>query len=413
VDSPQKSRSKKAITNDEAIRNAGIDEILRVGVDHVSLREVSARAGLTHGATYARYEDAEEMLVDLWIARLSQRAIALFELCLNAAQDPTSTNMHVVFGFVRDANEADAAMVHLLLTARRIPILAEEVNEFIENYLQREDCRTQRVSAEFSRAICLFSLLTVQIIFAQHAKRPQDYFDRLEEWVVAAFGTDADSVPPVELLEPTGLHSFEESDTLESQLAAATFHVVGKSGYARATITRIARRAKCSPGSIYSLYDSKESLVIAAYRKTLSDRWTRISYFMKFLDHGVLAQRLHYYAHPVNEEWRSFLLEFSLASANNPLLFQAHEAQDRGLATLAPLIPDATDEELVVLGQIITVLSLLAHGVAFMATTTGSMSCTNYVQFAEPLRRSVLDCVGPTWDQLCSRVDQMINEAKS
>jgi AcrR family transcriptional regulator len=56
--------------------------LLRVGVDHVSLRDVSARAGLTHGAAYARYEDANELLVDLWISKLQNRAIRLFTLCL-------------------------------------------------------------------------------------------------------------------------------------------------------------------------------------------------------------------------------------------------------------------------------------------------------------------------------------------
>jgi len=407
VDPLHKTRSKKAIANDELIRQAGIEEILRVGVDHVSLREVSARAGLTHGATYARYEDAEEMLVDLWIDKLAERAITLFELCVSAATDPTPENMHRVFGFVRDASEPDAAMVHLLLTARRIPVLAEEVNEFIENYLMREDCRTQQVSAAFSRALCLFSLMAVQVIFTHHVQRPGHYFDRLEEWMTTAFQTDENAVPVFEFPEPTTTYSIVESDNLESILASATFHVVGKSGYARATITRIARRANCSPGSIYSLYDSKEELVIAAYQRTVGERWSRIAYFMHFLDEGYLARRLHLYAHPANQTWRDFLLEFSLASANNPLLYRAHEAQDRGLATLAPLIPNATDEELVLLGQIITVLSLITHGVSFLATATGSMECTNYAQFAEPLRNSVMNCAGPTWEQLCARVDQV------
>ena len=410
MDSQHKSRSKKAIANDELIRKAGIDEILRVGVDHVSLREVSARAGLTHGATYARYEDAEELLVDLWIAKLAERAIAIFERCLEAANDPNPTNMSNAINLVRDVSESDAAMVHLLLTARRIPVLAEEVNDFVENYLMREDCRTQEVSAAFTRALCLFSLIMVQIIFSRHVQRPDSYFDRLEEWMTTAFQTDAATVPTTELIEPTQTYSIAESDTLESVLAAATFYVVGKSGYARATITRIARRANCSPGSIYSLYDSKEELVIAAYRRTFGERWSRIAYFMHFLDQGFLTRRLYLYAHPVNETWRNFLLEFSLASANIPLLYQAHEAQDRGLATLAPLIPEATDEELVLLDQVNSVLSLLSHGVAFLATATGSMECTNYAQFAEPFRRSVLNGAGPTWVQLCARVDQVLEQ---
>jgi AcrR family transcriptional regulator len=408
VDLPRKSRSKKAIANDDLIRQAGIKEILRVGVDHVSLREVSARAGLTHGATYARYEDAEEMLVDLWNAILAARAVTLFECCLNASTHPTSANVHDVFDLVRNATEADAAMVHLLLTARRIPVLAEEVNGFIEDYLMREDCRTQNVSAAFTRALCLFALMKVHIMFSQHIQRPGNYFDRLEEWTTTAFQTDADSWPAIDVTEPTEPYSLIKSDDLESVLAAATFHVVGTSGYAKATITRIARRANCSSGSIYSLYDSKEELVIAAYGRTLPDRWSRVAYVMHFLDPDYLAERLHLYAHPLNETWRNFLLEFSLASANIPLLYQAHEAQDRGIDTLAPLIPEATEEELFLVGQIITVLNLLAYGVVVMATTTGSMACIDYAQFAEPFRRSVLDSVGPTWTQLRARVDQVV-----
>ena len=58
------------IANDAAIRDAAIGEVLRVGVDHVSLRDVGHEAGLTHGATYARYEDVDELLVDLWNSEL-------------------------------------------------------------------------------------------------------------------------------------------------------------------------------------------------------------------------------------------------------------------------------------------------------------------------------------------------------
>jgi AcrR family transcriptional regulator len=410
VDSHQKARSKKAIANDDLIRKAGIHEILRVGVDHVSLREVSARAGLTHGATYARYEDAEEMLVDLWIEELVDRAVTLFELCVSAAEHPTTENVRATFDFVRSTGEAEAAMVHLLFTARRIPVLAEEVNAFIETYLRREDCRLARVSNAFARAMCLFSLMTTQILYSYHAQRTNHYLARLEEWMTTTLQTDPDTVPDVELPEPAEPFSYVATDTLESELAAATFHVVGKSGYTRATIARIARRANCSPGSIYSLYDSKEEMVVAAYRKTLKERWSRIAHFTHFLDEGFLTRLLHESAHPVNATWRDFLLEFSLASANNPLLYQAHEVQERGLAVLAPLIPDASDEELVLLGQIITVLSLLTHGVSFMASVTDSMACNNYAQLAEPLRRSVLNCAGPTWVQLCARVDQMAND---
>ncbi len=75
----QRTRSARAVANDSAIREAAVNEVLRVGVDHVSLRDVGHSAGLTHGATYARYEDVDELLVDLWNSVLRQRAITMFE----------------------------------------------------------------------------------------------------------------------------------------------------------------------------------------------------------------------------------------------------------------------------------------------------------------------------------------------
>ena len=142
----QRARSSRAIANDEAIHEAGIAEVLRVGVDHLSLRDVGHEAGLTHGATYARYEDVDELLVDLWNSVLSFRAISMFELCMTAAEKPDATTVGAIFKLLLDTSPADMACVQLLLTARRIPTLHEEVEPFIHNYLERELCSSPSVS---------------------------------------------------------------------------------------------------------------------------------------------------------------------------------------------------------------------------------------------------------------------------
>jgi hypothetical protein len=51
---------------------------------------------------------------------------------------------------LRDARAADVAAVHVLLVARRIPILHEEVEPFIQNYLEVKDLSTH---ARRSRAL--------------------------------------------------------------------------------------------------------------------------------------------------------------------------------------------------------------------------------------------------------------------
>src|ERR1700689_4450565 len=98
----QRTRTARAIANDAAIRDAAINEILRVGVDRVSLRDVGKHAGLTHGATYARYEDVNELLVDLWESKLCRSAIAMFERSVDAVETPNKETVGALFDFIRE-----------------------------------------------------------------------------------------------------------------------------------------------------------------------------------------------------------------------------------------------------------------------------------------------------------------------
>ena len=54
----------------------------------------------------------------------------------------------------------------------------------------------------------------------------------------------------------------------------------------RATISRISRRANCSPGSIYKIYPSKEDLVIAAVRAVMQAPWIALTNFNDILEEG-------------------------------------------------------------------------------------------------------------------------------
>ena len=176
----QRTRSARAVANDAAIRDAAVSEVLRVGVDHVSLRDVGHQAGLTHGATYARYEDVDELLVDLWNSVLRQRAIAMFELCMNAAELPSTKTVGALFEAIRDTDPADVACVQVLLTARRIPTLHEEVEPFIHDYLERESGPSHTRSASFARGLTLFGMMIVQIFADATYGRDDDYQRVLE-----------------------------------------------------------------------------------------------------------------------------------------------------------------------------------------------------------------------------------------
>ena len=121
-------RSSRALSNDAAIREATVKLILRTGIDSISFRDVGREAGLTHGALYARFEDAEELLVDLWSEVLCERMVALLHAAKDAARNPNEQTVDTLLDFVRNAEEADVAAVVVLFGARRFIVLHEEVD---------------------------------------------------------------------------------------------------------------------------------------------------------------------------------------------------------------------------------------------------------------------------------------------
>ena len=182
-------RSTRALNNDAAIRGATVELILSVGIDAISFRDVGRLAGLTHGALYARFEDVEELLVDLWNEVLCHRAIALFESTLEAAARPTAASVAQAFDFIRLSSPADIAMVEVLLTSRRFDILHEEVETFIRDYL--ESNTTEVTGGIQSRALTFFSLIMMEILVNAQIGLEGDNLNYLESVVIETL-----QVPP-------------------------------------------------------------------------------------------------------------------------------------------------------------------------------------------------------------------------
>ena len=405
----QRARSSRALANDEAIREAGVAEVIRVGVDHVSLRDVGHRAGLTHGATYARYEDVDELLVDLWNSVLCARAISMFELCMTAAEKPELENVGAIVEFMRNASPEDVASIRLLLTARRIPTLHEEVEPFIRNYLEREVCSSPEVSATHTRGITVFAMMMVQVIADAQFGQDEAYQAVLKRLLHETLTTDPNDVGEVQLHDRNDGIVLAPGDDLRTELAHATFGVVGKSGYTRATISRIARRANCSPGAIYKLYPSKEDLVIAAFNDLMRARWMRVSNFVDVLEEGSITQLLYSATSSSDSVRQSFTLETALAASQSERLRLAIFSQLSELQALIPLLTNISDDERDRLGYLVRSIMFITVGVTFLSTVVTSMQCTNFNQFAEPFRRAVLKDGVPTWSEMSRQILELVN----
>jgi AcrR family transcriptional regulator len=404
----QRTRSARAIANDTAIRDAAISEVLRVGVDHVSLRDVGHHAGLTHGATYARYEDVDELLVDLWNSVLAKRAAAIFDLSMTAAESPSVKSVGALFDSIRDTTPADVASVHLLLTARRIPTLHEEVEPFIKTHFESDPGASEQARALFTRGLTLFAMTMMQIFADSQFGWDHDYQAVLEKLLIETLEVDPADVKPVTLREPDDRIILAPGDDLKAQLAYATFGVVGKSGYTRATISRIARRANCSPGAIYKLYPSKEDLVISAFHDLMRARWMKFTNFVDILEEGSLTQLLYSSASGQNSVRQSFTLETALAAAHSDKLRDAVLGQIGELESVVPLLNNVSDEEKVRLRYMIRSIVFVTVGINFLSTVTSVTRTVDFNQFGEPFRRALLRDGVPTWSEMCQQILEVV-----
>jgi AcrR family transcriptional regulator len=383
--SPRK-RSERAVANDLAIRDAAIASIVRSGVDAVSLRDVGKAAGLTHGAAYARYEDVNELLVDLWQSRLASRATNLLELSARAVEQPNQETIASLVVLARDCKPDDAAMVEVLMVSRRIPIVQEEVEPFVKKYLRVDPDLSPHAAAMATRVFALFGVMMVNVFEESHFGHDPSYLDAVERVLLTALGVDPTGVSPAEPFEDNNHPRFVATDDLRAQLAYSTYLAVGKSGYNGATISRIARRVECSPGAIYKMYKSKEDLVLDAFRRIVAMRWIKDADFARILDAESITRLLSNEVSPENSLRRNFTLETVIAAAHNAKLQPtvASELKDPGGVVSRLDVPDP--QRKVALGHITQCIASASKAVRWLAAITDEMSSLDFNQFAEPLR---------------------------
>lgn len=403
-------RSTRALTNDVAIRVATVDQILRVGVDGLAFRDVARAARLSHGALYARFEDVEELLIDLWSDSLVQRAVSLFESISLAVTSPSKKTVDAVMYRIRHATSEDTVMVKVLWTSRRYTILHEEVESFIHDYLETN--RGEMSAALQSRTLVFFSFGLLALFASSQSALDRQDFECFSTTILEALSVPTEDVEPLELSEPIvrGLHY--SPDDLQSRLMYHTFLAVGTSGYSRATISRISRRADCSPGAIYKLFPSKEDLVVGAVRTNMQAPWIRVANFATVLDPGNFAQILYSAASAQNSVRKDFALEVVMASAYNDQLRAVVQKILRDVESVIPMIEGLSHEEEVQFRCMIRIIVYAVMGVSYLSTVTKATDVLDFNQFAEPVRQAIVRTLVPSWATIRQQMENIVNSAR-
>jgi AcrR family transcriptional regulator len=390
----ERRRSSKALVNDQIIRLSAVDEIVRVGVDRLSLRDVGRVAGLSHGAAYARYEDVDELLVDVWNTTLRERLVAMSRLSQTAAAHPSADSVGELFEFLRRADARDRAAIEVILVSRRIPVLSEETEILVRDYLEPGEGSPDAST----RAVVLFGFMMAIILADAQFGPDVEYQSALEKLLIEALGATAPGCAgegthgqAPEPISSNDQDSFSLDQDLKSKLARATYDVVGKSGYLRATASRIARRSNCSPGAIYKFHRSKEDLIIGAFEDLMETRRKGAFDLARILSEGQLTNILNCEVSNESELRRNFTLEMALAAAHSDAMRSTVWRQLLGCDLQEPEmieIDESQDQRRRYANRMIATIVVATGWLATISCATASRDMNS---FAEPLRRGLVN----------------------
>ncbi|MFM8778227.1 MAG: TetR/AcrR family transcriptional regulator [Acidimicrobiaceae bacterium] len=327
------------------------------GLDELSIGEVARLSGLTTGAIYGRYEDADEMAIELWQSVIRQpfkaRLQRSVEFIVAGPNNLPSANRSKIVAegaletITKDFESPDEIAklgAEFLVISRRNQTVGEVVIPEVTNWFSEFGLvNTNDPIANATIVIGLSaSIGTALRTFVLKAN---------PSWMTIAnalqdAATEATPVkipngsPPPNWVEP------ETENPVRSALIDAVAEVVAKTGFANATISRIVRRAGVTNGSLYNLYKDKEALTDDAMQIFLNlssdvnresnrraatdlrlDRGLNDSFVM-----GLLPNR---------RMWLDFRLECLIASRNHlPTRRKFKQSLERSRDDLASTMPD-------------------------------------------------------------------------
>lgn len=306
----RRSRAEIVEANDKALRSAAMDIAVEAGWEAVTFSGVAKRAGLTVGAVYGRAENTAELAIDLWnhvagpwfddaVNRVIDAGRAGDSTAMRRALDhwETDPTMSSLVFELLVASHFDADMSEVIAADARRVLSAHIVTSPSTPAVSRHEAAaaTLIVSFAFGRAIALRGGARQPAVTREQARVQAQMFG------AKPFHETLPTPPPLTWVRP-----LEHVEPANRAVLRGTLDVVGKVGYKRATIARIARAAGLPRGSVLSRYRDKPSLVADAVRQGLiapGEVWAQ--YDPVVTRQGPLTSRAMFLADFLKEENRT------------------------------------------------------------------------------------------------------------
>ena len=255
-----RSRSVARLANDRLILDSALAEAAAAGVDGLGFGAVASRAGVTSGAMYSRYADARDLLAALWVERLHAPTRDLLVGCTRLMLEQPGTSGAEIVRRVSRMSRAQKVGIEALVTARRVPELEDVVAGDIAALLG--ELGLQGRPAGLGTLRSALALGTVLACALNRFWEPD-----IDEWstIIDFYGLTCTLMTPadrVRSVRGTGPVSVSTGSALRDVLVQSTADVVSRSGVASTTVARITRRARMTSGAVYTLYGTKDELLL-------------------------------------------------------------------------------------------------------------------------------------------------------
>lgn len=355
----RRAPSQRTNANTVRVLKAIMRNASELGIDELSATRVAKLSGLTTGAIYGRFEDHDEMAVELWQsvirqpfrARLQRSVEYLYDRHPGSDKKSKSFSSEQIATIAKDFETPDEMAkvgAEFLVVARRNLAVGEVVLPEVTGWFNEVGLsRTNEAIDNAAIAIALSASIGTALRAFVMKSNPN--------WLAIANGlrnaaTGATSIALQTKPEQPKWINPETDNPVRTALIQAVAEVVAKSGYANATISRIVRRAGVTNGSLYNLYTDKEALTDDAMQIFLnlsSDanrQGNRRASLETRMDRG-LADSFALGLMPSRRMWLDFRLECLIASRNHlPTRKKFRQSLERSRDDLGATMPDLPSE---------------------------------------------------------------------
>ena len=265
---PQRARSQRAVRNDRILSEAALVELNLHGFDGLQIGAVAKRAGLSSGAAYNRFENVAEMAISLWEEALRDQAFKLFDLVVELGHQAFYAPLNPEL--ISEATQPSPAWrgaLELLLVARRVEELNEVITADLQAWQSRNGFELEDDPILYCRAISSLSPLiglSMMAMLPRPVLLPVEDVLRIHQGILDSPWQYSELPPP-----PAEFSAVSDDDLVVATgdpvvdvLITAAGQVTANSGFARSTVSRIARLAGFTTSAIYERWANKDALIM-------------------------------------------------------------------------------------------------------------------------------------------------------